>query len=72
MAWPMIFKIKDTATGKYVSQLSELGLSLVATVPVGYQDAEFNNANNYGDQGAEGFGATTLYQKTQGPPTHLR
>ena len=56
MAWPMIFKIKDTATGKYITQLSELGLSLVATAPVGYQDAEFNNANNYGNLGQEGFG----------------
>jgi hypothetical protein len=69
---PMVFKIKNTATNQYdTSYLSQANLSLIATAPQGYQDAEFNNLNNYDGQGREGYGGYYYVDPNRGEPYTL-
>jgi hypothetical protein len=69
----MVFKIKNTVTNAYVNQpLAALDLSMVASASVGYQDAEFNNLNNYNGQGAEAFGGYYYVPSNSGPAYTLQ
>lgn len=56
MPFPMVFKIKNTLTNEYVTSLSALNLSMIASASQGRQDFPFNNENNYDSQGSEAFG----------------
>jgi CSLREA domain-containing protein len=70
---PMVFKIKNTTNGSYVNQtLAALGLSMVATASLGYQDAEFNNLNNYDGLGAEAYGGYYYVPPNTGPAYTLK
>jgi len=74
MPRPMVFRIKNTVTNTYVttSHLGELGLSLTATASTGYQDAEFNNLNNYDSLGAEAYGGYYYVEVNSGPAYTLK
>ncbi len=73
MPLPMVFKIKNTTANTYVNQsLGLLNLSMAASASVGYQDAEFNNLNNYGGQGVEGFGGYYYVPTNYGPAYTLQ
>jgi hypothetical protein len=47
MHLPMVFRIFNITDNKYVTSISQEGLSLNSKANIGYEDANFNNLNNY-------------------------
>ncbi len=57
MPQPMVFRVLNTATSNYLTELESANLAIVATAIIGYQDASFNNFNDYcNDNSLECFG----------------
>lgn len=70
---PMVFKIKNQNTDEYINgDLSSQDLSLTATASKGYQDAEFNDLNNYCENGDLGcYGGYYYVEPLGGAPPYV-
>ena len=48
---PLVFRIKNVSDAVYITDIDAENLSMGATAPTGYQDAAFNNLNDYCGEG---------------------
>ncbi|RKY90404.1 MAG: hypothetical protein DRQ01_09240 [Ignavibacteriae bacterium] len=73
MPSPMVFKIKNLTSNEYVSgYLPNSDLSLIAIASVGFQDADFNDLNDYCGNGDDGcYGGYYYVQPVNGSPYDL-
>jgi hypothetical protein len=59
--YPIIVKIKNLSDNVYVTNLVAENLEIKATSSIGYQDLEFNNSNNYCNNGDNGCYGGSYY-----------
>ena len=65
---PMVFKIKNVNDNVYITDLGAANLSINSTASIGYQDAEFNNLQDYCGNGDNAcYGAYYYVEPNTGP-----
>jgi uncharacterized protein (TIGR02145 family) len=66
--FPIVFKIKNVNDNVYITDLGAANLSINATASIGYQDAEFNNLQDYCGNGDNAcYGAYYYVEPNTGP-----